>query len=192
MKSLNLIFTLLSLIFIGNSLCAKEFNYKLDPSHSHVSWQASHFNFSMQSGKFSFVEGDLFFDEKKPAKSRVLANIKIANVETGDKKFNEHLLSKDFFDVKNFSLAKFKSNKIKITGKNTGKIYGDLTLLGKSKKVVLNAKFNKIGINPITKKRTVGFSASTTIKRSDFGMKTYLPGISDKVKINIEVEAAAI
>lgn len=192
MKSLSIIFTLLSSIFFNTDLFATEWNYKLDPSHSNINWQANHFGFSMQSGKFSFVEGDLFFDEKKPSKSKVFAKIKISNVRTGDKKFNNHLLSKDFFDAKNFSLAKFNSNKIKITGKNTGKIFGTLTLLGKSKKVVLNAKFNKIGINPITKKKTVGFSASTTIKRSNFGMKTYLPGISDKVKINIEAEAIAI
>ncbi len=192
MLNFNFIRLLMASLLISTASQASDWNYKFDPSHSNIVWQAGHFDFSMQSGKFAFVEGNLFFNEKKPSKSKVQAKIKIANIETGDKKFNEHLLSKDFFNIKEFDIATFESQKVKITGKNTGKIIGKLTLLGVTKKVSLNVKFNKIGINPINNKKTAGFSATTTIKRSDFGMNTYLPGISDKVKINIEVEAGAI
>lgn len=192
MLNFNFIRSLIVFLIIGNTSLASNWNYKFDPSHSNIMWQAGHFDFSMQSGKFTFVEGNLFFNEKKPSKSKVQAKIKIANIETGDNKFNKHLLSKDFFDIKKFDIATFESQKVKITGKNTGKIIGKLKLLGVTKKVSLNVKFNKIGINPINNKKTVGFSATTTIKRSDFGMNTYLPGISDRVQINIEVEAGAV
>ena len=66
---------------------------------------------------------------------------------------------------------------------------GTLTLLGVSKPVVLDVTFNQAGVSPITKKETVGFSARGSLKRSDFGMNTFLPAIADKVDIIIETEA---
>lgn len=192
MLNFNLFRVILISLALSFNASAKEWNYKFDPTHSNVTWEAGHFDFSMQSGKFTFVEGEIFFNEKKPAKSKVIAKISIANLKTGDDKFNKHLNSKDFFNSKKFKLATFKSNKIKITGKNTGRIIGELTLMGVSKRVVLTAKFNKIGINPVSNKKTIGFSANAIIKRSDFGMNSFLPGISDKVKIAIQIEANAI
>ena len=163
-------------------------NYTLDSSHSSVLWKIDHLGFSYPSGKW-FVEGTLMLDQKNPQNSKVMANIKLANINTGIAELDKHLRSSNFFDTEKFPLATFMSNKVEITGKNTAKVYGNLILHGISKPEVLNVTLNKSGDNPITDKPTVGFSATTELKRSDFGINTLLPMLGDTVKINIEIEA---
>ncbi len=166
--------------------------YKIDPNHASINWSANHFGFSNPSGKFSDVEGTINFDEEHPQKSSVNITIKTKSVSTGLEKFNEHLKSSDFLDVEKFPTAKFISSAVTPIGKNGGQVRGNLTLLGISKMITLDIKINKIGINPITQKKTVGIHASTTLKRSDFKMDFGLPGISDNVKINIEIEGILV
>jgi polyisoprenoid-binding protein YceI len=145
--------------------------FQLDPGHTYVLWRISHFGFSYPAGKW-------------------MANgtIKIGEIDTGNPKLNEHLLSKAFFDVAQFPTATFVSDKVNLTGKDTAKVTGVLTLHGVSKPVTLNVKLNKIGTNPITEKKAIGFSATTELKRSDFGMETLLPALGNEIKLNIEAE----
>ena len=95
---------------------------------------------------------------------------------------------KHFFDIAKFPTAKFVSTKVEKTGEKTAKVTGDLTIKGITKPVVLDVTLNGMGEN-FEKIKTVGFSGSTTIKRSDFGMKDYLPMLGDDVKLEIESEA---
>jgi polyisoprenoid-binding protein YceI len=190
MKKIKLTFIALSAFLILNqSAFAKENKYVIEPNHTSISWIANHFGFSNVSGKFTDVQGNILFDEKNPEKSAVDVNIKIASINTGLPKFDQHLKSKDFFDAEAFPTAKFVSKKIIVSGKNKAKIEGDLTLLGITKSVVLNVKFNKAGLNPINQKQSIGFSATTTINRSDFGIKYALPAVADKIDLIIEAEA---
>ena len=165
-------------------------NYKFDPHHTSVVWTANHFGFSNPSGKFSEVEGDITLDEKNPAKSKVNVTVKIANLFTGYDKFDNHLKSNDFFNVEKFATATFVSTKIALTGKNTAKVTGNLTLVGVTKPVTLNVKLNKMGVSPISQKKTAGFTATALIKRSDFGINYAVPAVGDNVKLLIEAEAA--
>jgi polyisoprenoid-binding protein YceI len=174
-------------LFSFPALAAEE-KYTLDPTHTNITWSANHFGFSNPSGKFSKVEGTLTLDEAKPEASKVNVTITPASVITGVEKLDEHLRTDAFFDVAKFPTATFVSDKVDVTGKGTAKITGNLTLHGVSKPVVLDVTLNKIGENPISKKKTAGFSASTTILRSDFGINYALPGVSDEVKIKIEAE----
>ncbi len=167
----------------------KSNKYQTEANHTSVSWSANHFGFSNVTGKFTDVSGVVIFDEKKPERSSVEVTIKIAALETGLPKLNTHLKSADFLNVEKFSTATFASKKVTLNGKNKAKIEGDLTLLGITKSVVLDAKFNKSGISPINQKPTIGFSATASINRSDFGIKYALPGVSDKVDLTIELEA---
>jgi polyisoprenoid-binding protein YceI len=164
-------------------------NYTLDPAHTNVVWSANHFGFSNPSGKFTSVQGTLVLDEAKPEASKVNVTIPLANVLTGVKELDEHLKTEAFFDVAKFPLATFVSDKVDVIDKNNANVHGNLTLHGVTKPVVLEVKLNKIGINPIVSKKTAGFSATITIKRSDFGINYALPGVSDDVKISIESEA---
>lgn len=178
--------------FIFSLACIASANaadtYTLDSSHSYVLWHINHFGFSNPSGKW-YAKGTIDLDQAKPDNSRVKVKIDIASIDTGIPKLDEHLKSNEFFDVKQYPTATFESTKVQTTGKKTAKVFGTLTLHGVSKPVVLDVKLNNLGMSPISNKATVGFSATTKINRSDFGMKTYLPGLGDEVKIDIEVEA---
>lgn len=162
--------------------------YKLDASHTAITWHVSHFGFSTPSGKFMSVDGEVTLDEANPSASSVNVTVDVAGINSGVAKLDEHLKAPDFFDVAKFPTATFKSTKVTPTGKDTAKVVGDLTLHGVTKPVTLDVKLNKIGEN-MMKLKTAGFTASTTIKRSEFGITTYVPNLGDDVKIEIESEA---
>jgi len=186
---MNLRQTLLASLFVALTAPAYAADtYTLDTNHTNIVWTINHFGFSNPSGKMTKVEGTLVLDEANPANSKVTVKLSPANVITGVDKLDEHIKSKDFFDVATFPDATFVSDKVDVTGKDTAKVTGTLTLHGVSKPVVLDVKLNKIGTNMMGKK-TAGFSASTVIKRSDFGMTAYLPNLGDAVGISIESEA---
>lgn len=180
---------LLAFTLLNTAAFAAAETYALDPNHTNVNWQANHFGFSNPSGKFADTTGTLVLDEAKPENSKVTVDISPANIVTGIPKFDEHLKSKDFLNVLEFPKAKFVSDKVELIGKDKAKVTGTLTLLNVSKPIVLDVTLNKIGVNPMTQKKTAGFSATTTIKRSDFGISMYVPNVSDEVKIAIESEA---
>ncbi len=183
------LFCFLFATILSFSAYAAPEKYIIDPNHATLCWHASHFGFSSPSGKFANLTGTLILDEQEPKKSKIEVQIDTKALLTGNSKFDEHLKSPDFLNVTKFPVAKFISNDITILEKKQAVVFGDLTLLGVTKKVALNVKLNKIGVNPLSQQKTAGFSVEATIKRSDFGIKYGLPGISDQVKINIELEA---
>jgi polyisoprenoid-binding protein YceI len=162
--------------------------YQFDNRHTNIMWFASHFGFSKSMGQFMQYEGFFDIDEQKPENSSVEITIDTASVMTGLEGFDRHLKGTDFFDTENFPKALFKSTKVTRTGKNTAKIAGNLTLRGVTQPITLSATLNKIGVNPYNKKQTAGFTVTGSFKRSDFGIKYALPGVSDKVDILIEAE----
>lgn len=163
--------------------------YTLDPYHTNLTWQANHFGFSNPSGKFATVTGTVTLDEAAPQNSVVNVTVNTGSVMTGIDLFNEHLRAENFFNSEKFPTATFVSKKVEVVSADTAKVEGDLTLLGITKPVTLDVKLNKIGENPINKLKTAGFSATGTVKRSEFGMAYALPGVSDDVKLMIEAEA---
>ena len=102
--------------------------------------------------------------------------------------FNEHLRSADFFDAAKWPTITFKSTKVEAGGDNKLKVTGDLTLRGVTKPVVLDVTLNKVGASRNGRPR-IGFDATTTIQRSDFGIAKYAPNVSDEVAIRITTEA---
>jgi len=168
---------------------AKAEKFILDPTHTNITWSANHFGFSNPNGKFAKSSGILLLNEKNPTKSSVTIEIDTDSIITGLAAFDSHLKSADFFNVKKFKTAKFVSTKVEVIDEVNAKVYGNLTLIGVTKPVTLEMHFNKVGEHPFTKKKTVGFSAMTTIKRSEFGMGYGIPMISDEIKLSIEVEA---
>jgi len=168
-------------------------NYQLDPTHTNIVWRASHFGFSSPSGRFGIKEGTLSLDEATLEKSTINVTIDAASLVTGIDKFDDHLKSEDFLDTSKFPDATFKSTKVELAaGKNHATVTGDLTLHGVTKPVTLDVTLNKQGDHPMNQKKTVGFSATTTIKRSEFGIDKYAPGVSDEVVITIEAEASIL
>jgi polyisoprenoid-binding protein YceI len=163
--------------------------YKVDPMHASINWTANHFGFSNQSGKITDVTGAINLDETSPQQSSVDVKIGVGSLVTGLSKFDEHLKSADFLNVAKFATATFKSTSVAPSGKTFAKVRGNLTLLGVTKPVTLDVKIVRIGLSPISQQKTIGFYATTTIKRSDFDMTFGAPGVSDSVKIVIDLEA---
>jgi len=178
---------LIFFFFVGYAEAAD--TYIIDPNHSYVLWSISHFDFSHPSGKWMVNEGKLTLDKEKPENSKINILIHVNDIITGIPELDKHLTAPLFFDVAKYPQATFVSDKVTLTGKNSANVQGTLTVHGISKPITLNVKLNKMGMSPITNKETVGFTATTLLKRSDFGITTLLPGVGDNVPISIEVEA---
>ena len=163
--------------------------YVLDASHSQVVFSYNHLGFSTTYGMFSGFEGEIQFDQDNPAASSVTVSMPANSMLTGWEERFAHFMSGDFFGVDENELITFASTSIEVTGDNTAKIIGDLTMNGVTKPVVLDAKLNQAGEHPMAKQPWAGFDATATVKRSDFDMGMFAPYVSDEVQIMISVEA---
>ncbi len=160
--------------------------YNVDTNHTLVSWSVNHFGFTDYFGLFGGATGSLTLDPKAPNKASVNVTIPMSGLTVTNSQLNGHLNGAEFFNVAQFSSAKFVSTMVMASG-NSAMIHGDLTLHGVTKPVMLNAKFSGAGINSFNKKETIGFSATTTIKRSDFGISGFIPLVGDAVDLKISV-----
>ena len=164
--------------------------YKLDPTHTDVLVQWSHMGFSNPSAHFGNADGTLVYDAADVGKSSVEVTLPLSGLNSFTAKFDEHLRSADFFDAAKFPTATFKSTKVEAAGTNKLTVTGDLTVKGITKPVVLDVTVNGSGEHPMAKVPSVGFDATTTLKRSDFGVGAYAPAVSDDVKVRITTEAS--
>ena len=162
-------------------------NYVVENHHTQIQWTISHFGFNDYFGLFGQATGTLTLDKAKPANSKVKITIPINEVATSRADLNKHLMSPDFFDVAKFPTATFESTSVAILPGNKAKISGTLTLLGVSKPVVLDAMLSGAGSNIMSKKETIGFHATTTIDRTQWGMSKFAPAIGSKVDLRISV-----
>jgi len=158
--------------------------YKVDPNHTQVVWSVNHLGFSTLYGMFGAKSGSLTIDTKNPAASKVSIEFSTADLTVTSGQFATHLKSGDFFDVAKFPTATFVSTGVQASG-TTAKITGNLTVHGVTKPVTLDAKLMGAGANPMSKAQTVGFTATTTVKRSAFGLGMATPVVSDDVMLHI-------
>ena len=160
--------------------------YEVDARHTQVNWQVNHFGFNDYFGLFGDVTGTLDIDPANLGAAKVDVTIPIASVATSSAGLTTHLQTPDFFDVAKFATARFVSTSVFVDGQRAT-ISGELTMLGVTKPVELETRFEGAGANPMSKKATVSFHASTTIKRSEWGMTKYVPMVSDEVKLRISI-----
>jgi polyisoprenoid-binding protein YceI len=166
-------------------------SYKLDPTHTMVLFSWNHFGFSNPTANLGISQGTLVFDEQNPAQSSVEVTLPLAKLDTHVSALDEHLKKPDFFDADKYPAVTFKSTQVRPLGGNKFKVTGNLTVHGVTKSVVLDATLNKLGMQPMLKVPAVGFDATGTIKRSDFGVGAYVPNVGDEVSIRITTEADA-
>ncbi len=182
--------SLLAAAFSLASVPAFATTYTLDPNHTQVQFVWNHFGYSNLTGQFGKVEGSVDFDAADPTKSTVTATVSVASVDSNVKKLDGELAGADYFDAAKFPTATFKSTHVeKGATPDKLKVTGDLTLHGVTKPVTLDVSIVKVGEHPMRKAPAAGFSATTTIKRSDFGISKYVPMVGDEVKIDIVSEA---
>lgn len=178
----------LGLAFAGTASAAA-LTYKIDPNHTDVVASWSHFGFSNPVAHFGKVDGTITYDPAKPAASKVEVTIPLDGLDSHVADFDEHLKSADFFDAAKYPTITFKSTKVEAAGAKKLKVTGDLTVHGVTKPAVLDVTINKVGEQPMAKRAAAGFDATTTLKRSDFGIAKYVPNVSDEIKIRITTEA---
>jgi polyisoprenoid-binding protein YceI len=159
--------------------------FKVEPIHTRVQFGVDHMGFSTWYGDFTGVSGSLILDAKNVAASKVDITIPVASVSTTNATLNGELAGAEWFDAAKYPTIHFVSSKVTQTAPDKATIAGDLTFHGVTKPVVLTATFHGGGANPMSKTYTVGFDATATLMRSDFGVKTYLPMIGDETTLRI-------
>ena len=159
--------------------------YKVDPTHTRIQFTVSHMGFTDWYGDLPRTTGTLQLDPKDITASKLDITIPVASVSTTNTILDGELKSAEWFDAVRFPEIYFVSKTVVSTGAGTADITGDLTFHGVTKSVVLAARFNAAGINPLSKAYTVGFDATTTLSRSDFGVKKYVPLIGDETVLRI-------
>lgn len=182
---------LLVLAFPASALAADE-TYTVDPLHTFPNFTINHLGFSTMHGRFGTTKGSLTMDKAKHTGSVDIV-IDAASVNTGYGKRDDDLRAPDFLDVVEFPEITYKSTKVTLAKDNaSGKVEGKLTIKGVTRPVTLKVTDIHCGINPMDPKKQqyrCGFDATTTIKRSNFGMGFAVPAIGDEVGIALEVEA---
>lgn len=174
---------------LGASSALAADKYVLDSSHSQVLFSYNHLGYSTTYGMFSGFEGEIMFDQDAPANSSVSVSMPVMSMFTGWEQRSGHFMSDDFFGAAEGDMVTFASTGIEVTGDDTAKITGDLTMNDVTKSVVLDAKLNKMGDHPMAGKPWMGFNATTTLTRSDFGLGAFAPAVSDAVEVQISLEA---
>jgi len=166
--------------------------YSADPNHSLVGWTVNHLGFNDYFGLFGDVKGTLTLDPANPAAAKVTATIPVSKVLTASAGLNAHLLrpgadgkKPDFFGPSPADATFISTSVTPGADGTSATVAGNLTLNGVTKPVSIAAKF--IGAGNAWGKDTVGFSGTTTLKRSDFGVNGALPLVSDEVKLNITI-----
>lgn len=163
--------------------------YKLDPAHGKITWSLSHLGFSTYQGQFTNVAADLTIDPANPSASTLTATVPVADIAPNNDALKTHLLTPDFFDVARFPTATFVATSVVVDAHDATEadVTGNLTLHGVTRPVTLEVQFNQAGpaMGGVYK---VGFDGETTIKRSEFGITTYLPALGDEVELHIEGE----
>lgn len=174
-----------------------EGNYQVDLSHASIVWKVSHFGLSDYVARFAEFDASIDFDPDNVEKSVVSASINPMSIQTAypnaDEKDFDKLLATDksWFNAGEFASIDFVSTGIELTGENTAIMTGDLNFLGVTLPVSLDVVFNgAMQRQPFTGKPTMGFSATTTIERSKWGMTKFVPNIGDTVEVMIEGEFA--
>jgi polyisoprenoid-binding protein YceI len=185
----------------------KAATYKIDPTHASITWRVNHFGLAKYTARFKTFDATLTFNPADAATNAIEVTIDPLSVETdyqGDYKathadspfasWNEDLAKNaQWFNAGAHPQITFRSTGATQLTPDTGTVTGDLTFLGVTQPVTLDVTYNGVAQMPWAPDQDkIGFSATTTIKRSDFGMGAYIPNVGDEVEIIVEAEFAEV
>lgn len=161
-----------------------------DPAHSRLGFVVKHLTVSEIDGRFADFSVKVTTSKADYSDAQIEVIAKVASIDTDVEARDNHLRSADFFDVEKYPTLTFKSTSLKKTGKNKGKLYGNLTFHGITKAVILDVQYFGSVINAMNNAQTAGFQIVGEIKRSDFDLGSKYPEamISDKIKIVANAE----
>lgn len=165
--------------------------YALDPAHTLVGWQVSHFGFNDYLGVFGNITGTMTMDPANIEAAQIAISVPVAEVTVASAALKEHLLrpgkdggKPDFFGPEP-ETATFVSSRVVKTGPDTADVTGTLTMNGQSAPVTLKTEFIGAGTNPYNSRETVGFHARATIDRTQWGLDTAVPFVGKDVYLVI-------
>ncbi|MBT1452390.1 YceI family protein [Glaciecola sp. XM2] len=169
--------------------------YSLDLTHASVVWKVSHLGLSDYVARFADFDASIDFDPANVENSKITASINPMSIQTAypnaaEKDFNMVLATESgWFNAGKFASIDFVSTNIEMQSDTTAIMEGNLTFLGTTLPVTLDVTFNgAMQRQPFSGKPTMGFSATTTIERSKWGMTKFVPNIGDDVEVMIEGE----
>ena len=162
--------------------------YTIDPMHTFPSFEILHFGYSLQRGRFNQTRGKVTVDAAARTGS-VDVTIDAASIDTGLAKLEEHLRSDDFLKVAQHPTITFRGATMTFDGDNVKSVAGELTMLGIARPVTLNAERFSCAPHPMVKKMACGGEFVANIKRSEWGIKAYIPLLADEMLLRINVEA---
>jgi polyisoprenoid-binding protein YceI len=168
--------------------------WDIDSAHANATFKIKHMTVSTVQGNLGAISGVLTLDDGDVTKSSVNAKIDVKGINTNQTKRDEHLRSPDFFEVEKYPTMSFVSKSITKVDDTHIKVTGDLTIKNTTKSVTLDGELSKEALNPMSKAKTRGFSATTTIARKDFGLNFNAPLetggllLGEDVQVAIEAE----
>jgi len=183
--------TLALALLVSGHAAASAKTYSIDSSHTNVIATWDHNGYSKPSAAFSQVAGAIRYDESAIEQSSVDVTLPLSGMTSFVPALDDHLRGEHFFDAAKFPSITFVSTSVKRAGGSALEIVGMLTIKGIAKEVVLHATLNKAGVSKRSGAALLGFDATTTIKRTDFGMGMAVPAVSDEIVIRITTEASA-
>lgn len=165
--------------------------WSLDPVHTRIVFAIDHAGFSKALGTFSGIQGTLAFDPDDWTSARLEVRIPLSSLELGDAKWNRAALAANLLDAGSHPEARFTSTRVEPVDERRATVHGLLTLRGETREVALDVVVNAVKRYPLPPfRRTAGFSATTTLRRSDFGIDAWASLIGDNVQLRIEAEAS--
>ncbi len=163
-------------------------DYQLDPAHSTVLFKVDHMGYSKFVGRFNRVDASLLWNAESIEASQLEAIVDMASVDVNNPKFERALNGRFWFDTQTYPQATFKTLSAEKVGANQMRFLGELFFMGVAQEIEVDVLFNGAANNWVTGKYTLGFSASSTISRSAFGLDRFVPAVGDEVELEIHAE----
>ncbi|WP_447919796.1 YceI family protein [Achromobacter aegrifaciens] len=192
MKQTYAAFLAASLLALSSlSAHAAPVDYQIDPEHTEIVVTWDHLGYSKPTAHAGAVTGVIRYDAAQPSKSAADLRVPVPRLTSHVPKLDEMLQGAEFFQAAKYPDIQFKSTSVADKGNGKLSISGVLRIKDIEKPVVLEAHQNKQGVHPMAQRPAIGFDATTVLKRSDFGVDAFAPGVSDEVQLRITVEAVA-
>ncbi len=162
--------------------------YAVDRLHTYLSFSYLHQGLSYPLLRATDVMGELQFDSEDMSNSIIDVSVAAASIRTNVEHFDKELASRKFFNADKYPYMTFSTDHFEATSDNEGVLHGNVTIKGVTKPLELVVTFNDGFVHPVLEVPVLGFSATGSLSRSDFGLDRFVPVVSDTVVLNIEVE----
>ena len=162
--------------------------YSVDPSHTYVTISYLHQGLSYPLLRATETAGELEFDADDISNSAVNIAVASDSIRTNIDYFDKELASRKFFHADKYPHITFRSKRFEATDSFHGVLHGEVTIKETTLPLALDVTLNNALFHPMLDVPVIGFSATGSLSRSDFGLDRFVPVVSDDVKLTIEIE----